>query len=179
MNYYKNSKKIKETNMADTVEQQDLGFGYYSRVLKQDFNTLEELRAAEAKYAEEQAKKEEAAKARKADADKVNDAFKAMNAAMKTFKKDKAEVTQLYHEALKGVQLEYKQRLTAIEDALYEAEQNYKKALKEFTEKNKNGYHLTLKDDDGYETTLNYDRKSSDSKAHSDLMNIFDLLFNF
>lgn len=183
MNYYKKKKENEfNTNKdysatASCTEncKADLDFSYYSKLLKRDFDSLKELRAAEAKYNEEKVKKEAAAAERKADANKVDAAFKALYAAIKTYKQDRAEVTKLYKEALKGVQLEYEQRLAAINETLSEAETAYKTALKEFTDKNQNGYHLTLRDGDGYEAVF----KSTDSTGHFDFSSLFDLLFKF
>jgi hypothetical protein len=60
-----------------------------------------------------------------------------------------------------------------VHDKLAAAEAAYEAALKEFTEKYPEGYHLTLKDGD-FETTISSKTSKSDVAKAVDL---FDLLF--
>ena len=73
---------------------------YFSRVLNEPFNTVELLKEAEAAhYAKLKAKEDKAAQ-KKADAQKVEDAFKNLNAARKTYKEKLSQLTTEYSEAL-------------------------------------------------------------------------------
>ena len=59
---------------------------FYSKVLKEPFNSIEELmEAEEAYYAKLKAKEDKAAE-KKADAVKVEEAFKSLNASRKAYK---------------------------------------------------------------------------------------------
>ena len=149
-------------------------YGYYSKLLKEPFDTIEELQEAEEAYYAKQKAKEDAANVRKAEASKVEDAFRALNAAKKSYKADLAEITQLYADALKGVELEFSNRKAELNRQLSEAEQIYKDALKSFTEKYPEGYRLHLKDGD-YESVISTEAKTD----ASEITNLFDLLFRF
>ena len=63
----------KETEMNT-----DLGYGFYSNILKRPFESLDALKKAEAVHFEEQKAKEEKASKKKADAKKVEEAFKIL-----------------------------------------------------------------------------------------------------
>ena len=158
---------------------------YYSKVLKEPFNSIDELmEAEEAYYAKLKAKEDKAAE-KKADATKVEEAFKKLNAARKAYKEDLNEVTKVYSEGLVALKAKFEESCKAIKDAFAEAEANYKKALKDFTSKYPEGYHLTLKDGD-FETTISSQTSGSNkatiNKAAYDskrIADIFDLIFNF
>ena len=160
----------------------DINYGYYSKLLNKPFDSVAELREAEAAYYAEQKAKEEKVAAKKADAQKVEDAFKALNAARKEYKEKLTQLTKDYSEELTNLRKAFEYGKKDIQDALAAAEDNYSKALKEFTDKHQQ-YHLTLKDGD-FETTISGSRgvqpKADDSKkANADLLNLFDLMFNF
>ena len=153
---------------------------YYSKVLKEPFNSIEELmEAEEAYYAKLKAKEDKAAE-KKADATKVEDAFKKLNAARKAYKDDLNEVTKVYSEGLVALKAKFEESCKAIKDTLAAAEAGYADALKAFTEKYPEGYHLTLKDGD-FETTIS-SQTSGSTKAKAtisdDFLNSFlDLIF--
>ena len=164
-------------NEDDTV---GVNFGYYSKVLNKPFDTIKELRDAENAYYAEQKAKADAAATKKADAQKVEEAFKALNTARKEYKEKLTQLTKEYAEELTTLKNALELGKKDIQDALAAAEDNYAKVLKEFTTKYQQ-YHLTLKDGD-FETTISGSSNKVQNKEVKDpsqvnLMNIFDLFF--
>ena len=158
-----------------TGEKTTLNYGFYSRVLNKPFDSLSELMAAEAAYYDELKVKEDAAAQKKADAQKVEDAFKALNAARKEYKEKLAQLTTEYSEELTTLKKAFELGKEDLRNILANAEDAYSKELKNFTAKYDN-YHMTLKDGD-FETTLSGSKsantvKTMDSKAVSDLFNM-------
>ena len=158
-------------------------YGYYSKLLKKPFDSVEELKKAEANHYAEIKAKEDKAAAKKADALRVEGAFKALNQARREYKEKLTQLTKEYSEQLTHLKEAFELGKKDIHDKLAGAEDNYSKALKEFTDRHKEGYHLTLKDGD-FETTISgssktQDAKKTDIKDHNqvNLFNIFDLLF--
>ena len=101
------------------VEEAKHNYSFYSNVLNQKFDTVEELEAAEKAHQEEQIKKETALATRKADAQKVDDMW------------------QKLVEARKNAMLSIK-----------EAEKDYSEAVNEFVKKY-GSYHKTYSSSDG------------------------------
>ena len=129
-----------ETPTVETKE--TINYGFYSKVLQKPFDSLSELMAAEDAYAAEQRAKEEKVSQKKLDAQKVEDAFKALNAARKIYKEDLTQLTKEYSEALETIKKSFEFGKKDIHDKLAAAEDAYAEALKEFTDKYAN-YHLT------------------------------------
>lgn len=163
-------------------------YAFYSKPLKQVFDSLDELRAAEAKHFAELKAKEDKAASKKADAKKVEDAFKALNLARKNYKEDLTQLTQEYSEALANTKKAFEVGKADIQSKLAAAEDAYAKELKEFTSKYEQ-YHITLKDGD-FETTISgsqsvankkdvKNNEKLEKKENTDLLNLFDLLFSF
>lgn len=164
-------------------------YAFYSKPLKQVFDSLEELRVAEAKHFAELKAKEAKAAAKKAEAQKVEDAFKALNKARREYKENMTQLTQEYSEALADIKKAFEVGKKDIHDKLAAAEDVYNAALKEFIAAHPEGYHVTLKDGD-FETTISgsqhiankNDTKNPEKlekKNDTDLLNLFDLLFSF
>lgn len=164
-------------------------YAFYSKPLKQVFDSLDELRAAEAKHFAELKAKEDKAAAKKAEAQKVEDAFKALNKARKNYKEDLTQLTQEYSEALTNIKKAFEVGKKDIHDKLAAAEDTYNVALKEFIAAHPEGYHVTLKDGD-FETTISGSQSAAnkkdvknnetlEKKENTDLLNLFDLLFSF
>ena len=160
----------------------DLDFGYYSKVLKQPFDSITALRDAEAKYYDAEKAKADKAAQKKADAQKVEDAFKALNAARKEYKEKLTQLTKEYSEELTTLKKAFELGKKDIHDSLAAAEDAYSKALKEFTSKY-DSYHFTMRDGD-FETTISGSRSQDTAKkpevkdpSQVNLMNIFDLFF--
>lgn len=166
----KNTKKPVDEKMNDSIM-------YYSKLLQKPFSTIEELKAAEAKkHAEEEAKVQKA-NTRRADAQVVEESFKELNKARKTYKEDIATVTDLYRKNLAALKTAFTKDTQDIKEKLEKAENAYATALRAFTEKYPEGYHLTLKDGD-FETTISGARKPSKLDL-SWMDEIMDCLFNF
>ena len=160
-------------------EKETLDYGFYSNVLKKPFERLEDLKQAEYVYYEELKAKEDKAAQKKADAKKVEDAFKALNAARKAYKEDLTALTAEYSKELEHLKKAYELGKKDISDTLADAEDAYSDALKEFTDKYDN-YHMCLKDGD-FETTISGSKsadtvKAMDTKAVSE---IFNMLFGW
>lgn len=166
-------------NEAKKPEATETGYSYFSNVLKAPFSTVNELKQAEEAYYAKLKAKEDKAAQKKADASKVEDAFKVMNAARKVYKETITELTTKYTEDLRKLKAAFESDKQSISDALAKAEEGYSAALKAFTDKYPEGYHITLKDGD-FETTIS-SQTSTDNKTYSanTVGEILDLLFNF
>lgn len=149
-------------------------YGYYSRVLQKPFDTLDELNEAEATFYESQRAKEVKAATKKSDAAKVEEAFKALNAARKAYKDDLIKLTADYADSLKKMKAGFENAKATIHERLATAETTYEEALRAFTEKYPEGYHLTLKDGD-FETTIRSSKNVATDAAKA--FDIFDMLF--
>lgn len=173
-NYNISAKEMKDAvkQAKNTAKKDVQDYGYYSKVLKEPFDSIEELKEAEEAYYARLKAKEDQAAAKKAEAKKVEDAFIALNAARKTYKAEMQEAATTYSEELITLKERFEKVREDIHKRLEEAETTYDTALKEFIEKHPEGYHLTLKDGD-FETTIsgNY------NKEPVSLLNLFDLLF--
>ena len=152
----------------------DVGYGYYSKLLKEPFDSIEELQKAEEAYYAKQKAKEDAAAQKKADALKVEDAFKALNAARKTYKENLTQLTKEYAESLDNLKKAFELGKKDIHNQLAEAEEAYQAALKEFDTAHPEGYHVTLHDGD-FETTLSKQASGSLSTKPTDIFDIFDI----
>ena len=157
-------------------EKTELDYGFYSNILKKPFERLEDLKKAEYVYQEELKAKEAKAAAKKADAQKVEDAFKALNAARKTYKEKLGQLTTEYSEALTELKKAYDLGKKDITSKLAEAEDAYSKALKEFTDAHPEGYHITLKDGD-FETTISGKSTLETDKTSDAYSDFFRMIF--
>ena len=157
-------------------------YAFYSKPLKQVFDSLEDLKAAEAKHFAELKAKNEQAAAKKADAQKVEDAFKALNAARKAYKENLTQLTNEYSTAIAELKQAFELGKKDITEKLAAAEDAYNTALKEFNTAHPEGYHVTLKDGD-FETTISRSNKvqpkAKESVSDNELINLFNLLFGF
>jgi hypothetical protein len=154
------------------------GYAYYSRVLKEVFDSPKELLEAEEAYYAKQKAKEEKAAVKKADAVKVEEAFKALNNARKEYKEQITLVAENYGKELKELKAAFEEAKELVEKRLAYAENKYSDALKDFNDKYPEGYHITLKDGD-FETTISRNDESTPKVLDSSLHDLFDLLFNF
>ena len=170
----------KNANVQNSGEKETLDYGFYSNVLKKPFERLDDLKRAEAVYYEEQKAKEDKAAQKRAEAHKVENAFKALNVARKAYKEDLTQLTKEYAEELEQLKRAYELGKKDIHNKLADAEENFEKAHKEFTAAHPEGYHLTLKDGD-FETTIS-GSKTNDKEADktvNDVFDIFNYLFGF
>ena len=160
-----------------TKKNNNVEYGYYSRLLKQPFDSVKELQEAEEAYYAKQKAREDAAAVKKADAKKVEDAFKALNTARKTYKEDLTQLTKEYAESLENLKKAFELGKKDIHNKLAEAEEVYQAALKEFTGKY-DSYHISLKDGD-FETTLSKQTSESTPAPTKKPIDIFDLFLNW
>ena len=176
---YKNTNfKQHKANMKDSIANKKFAtneYGYYSKILEKPFDSLTELREAEAVHFAQLQKKEEKTAQKRAEALRVEESFKALNTARKVFKAELEELTSTYRDDLTKLKAAFEEDRAKIYAALSSAEQDYDTALKAFIEKYPEGYHLTLKDGD-FETTIS--GGSSSDKDYS-LSDIFSILFGF
>jgi chromosome segregation ATPase len=159
---------------ANKVER---AYSYYSNVLKEPFDSIEQLKEAEATYYAKLKAKEDKAAQKKADATKVEDAFNELNTARKLYKESLIKLTEEYSNDLKELKTAFETHKSEIQDDLAAAETAYSTALKEFTDKYPEGYHLTLKDGD-FETTISSNRTKSTDMLNSGF-DLFDWIFGF
>jgi seryl-tRNA synthetase len=155
---------------------------YYSKVLNAPFESLEALRAAEDEHYVKLKAKEDKAAEKKADATAVEEAFKALNAARKTYKEDINELTKVYSQGLADLKEKFESSRKTIKENLAKAEDGYSNALKAFIDKYPEGYHLTLKDGD-FETTISgqtcESNKATVKTGAVKPVDLFDLLFSW
>lgn len=171
-NYNRFEKNMNNENKAFKDAAVKPNYSFYSNVLQKPFETVEALHEAEAAYYEAQRAKEAKAASKKSDATKVEDAFKALNAARKSYKDELVALTSSYAESLKKLKAGFESDKATIQNKLAQAEAVYETALREFNAKYPEGYHLTLKDGD-FETTIHSARSGDLTKA----VDLFDLLF--
>lgn len=148
---------------------------FYSEKLNKLFETEKELIAAEKELADKEAKKAEAAKEKKAEALKVEEAFKARNAARRTYNDRIVEAKKVYNTILEEAKKAFNDAVTAATKEKDAAEKIYDAALKEFTTKHPEGYHMTLKDGDNVVTISSQGEAISNiAKEYNQLL---DLIF--
>ena len=149
---------------------------YYSDTLDKLFETEKELKAAEKADAEEKAKKEGARVVGKKESSEVEDAFKARNAARKTYNEKLVEARKTYNAALRKAKDEFEADLKESTEALEKAEADYDNKLKAFQKAHPEGYRLSLKDGDNVVTytsnPVDYQVKSI-SKEFDDMLDMF------
>lgn len=154
---------------------------YYSELTKQLYETEKEAIAAEKKLEAEKAEAAKKASAKKAEANKVEEAFKARNAARREYNSKVIDARKAYNTALVEAKKAFDAAINDATATKDKAEEVYNSALKEFTDKHPEGYHMTLKDGDNV-TTLS---RSSDkqlekvSKEYNDFIDTFVKFFNF
>ena len=160
------------------VRKDEIEYIYYSKVLKQPFESVEELKEAEATYFAEIKAKEDKAATKKADAKKVEDAFKSLNQARRDYKDNLIKLTNVYQEELNKLKTDFETSRDRVKASLADAEAGYQKALKEFTDKYPEGYHITLKDGD-FETTISGSNTTSKNSYRNDdvVKELFNLFF--
>ena len=168
---YKNTANRKATSVSNKIEPT---YSYYSKVLQKPFDTITELEQAECVYYAELKAKEDKAATKKADASKVEAAFKNMNQARRDYKENILKLTDLYQKELRDLKNNFESEKGRIQSALADAENTYSTTLKAFTDKYPEGYHLTLKDGD-FETVVD----SSSAKTSEKLDNFEDFYSDF
>jgi chromosome segregation ATPase len=156
------------------TKKNNVEYGYYSKLLKEPFDNIEELKEAEEAYNAKMKAKEDAAAKKKADALKVEDAFRSLNAARKIYKENLTQLTKEYAESLDQLKKAFELGKKDIHNQLAEAEEAYQAALKEFDTAHPEGYHVTLHDGD-FETTLSKKTSGDTSNRPADIFDIFSI----
>lgn len=149
---------------------------FYSEKLKKLFDTEKDLVAAEKVVDEENAKKKLASEQKKEEASKVEDAFKARNAARREYNTKLVEARKIYNDAIIAAKKAFNETLTTATDAKDKAEEAYNTALKEFTAKYES-YHMTLKDGDNVVTISNASDKNFETMG-KEFNSFLDSLLN-
>lgn len=156
--------------MKETYE---ANYGYFSKLLNKPFDTVEELVAAEKAEIEARNAKLKKSEDKKADAKKVEEAFKAVNAAKKTYEAEALEAQKACAKIIADAKAAYAQAVEASRKKVEAAEAKYAEAVKDFTAKHPEGYHMTLRDGD---TITSISHAAYDSMVH-DFYNSFLKLF--
>lgn len=151
-------------------------FMYYSKVLKEPFGSITELKEAEEAYYAKLKAKEDKAAQKKADAAKVEEAFKGLNTTRRAYKESLVKLADKYSKDLVKLKETFEADKAELQDILAAAEEAYAAAIKSFTERYPEGYHLTLKDGD-FETTISSQTKTN--KEDNTVADIFSMLFGF
>jgi regulator of protease activity HflC (stomatin/prohibitin superfamily) len=149
---------------------------FYSEKLKKLFDTEKDLVAAEKVVDEENEKKKLASEQKKEEASKVEDAFKARNAARREYNTKLVEARKIYNDAIIAAKKAFNETLTTATDAKDKAEEAYNTALKEFTAKYES-YHMTLKDGDNVVTISNASDKNFETMG-KEFNSFLDSLLN-
>lgn len=149
---------------------------YYSEKLKKLFDTESELTVAEKVVDEENEKKKLASEQKKEEASKVEDAFKARNAARREYNTKLVEARKIYNDAIIAAKKTFNETLTSATEAKDKAEEAYNTALKEFTAKYES-YHMTLKDGDNVVTISNASDKNFETMG-KEFNSFLDSLLN-
>lgn len=146
---------------------------FYSEKLKKLFNTEQEVLDAEKALDEENEKKKVAAEQKKAEASKVEEAFKARNAARREYNEKVISLRKEYHDVVVAAKAKFEEGIAEAAKAKDDSEDAYNEALKEFTNKHPEGYHMTLKDGDNVITLSRARDKDFEdiSKEYSDFLN--------
>lgn len=149
---------------------------FYSEKLKKLFDTEKELVEAEKVVDEENEKKKLASEQKKEEASKVEDAFKARNAARREYNTKLVEARKIYNDAIIAAKKDFNETLTSATEAKDKAEEAYNTALKEFTAKYES-YHMTLKDGDNVVTISNSSDKNFETMG-KEFNSFLDSLLN-
>lgn len=149
---------------------------FYSEKLKKLFDTEKDLVAAEKVVDEENEKKKLASEQKKEEASKVEDAFKARNAARREYNTKLVEARKIYNDAIIAAKRAFNETLTSATEAKDKAEEAYNVALKEFTAKYES-YHMTLKDGDNVVTISNASDKNFETMG-KEFNSFLDSLLN-
>ena len=146
---------------------------YYSEKLNKLYDTEKDLQTAEQELADAEAKKAEAAREKKAEAKVVEDAFKARNAARREYNEKVISLRKEYHDAVVAAKANFEEGIAEAAKAKDDSENAYNEALKDFTNKHPEGYHMTLKDGDNVITLSRARDKDFEdiSKEYSDFLN--------
>ena len=150
---------------------------YYSKVLKEPFETIEELfEAEEAHFAKLEAEKAAAAQ-KKSDTEKVEAAYAALGTARKDHKESMAVLAHEYSVKLAELKHDFETACANNKAVLTAAEEAYSNALKEFADKHPEGYHLEFNNGDTKTVIRSNRRQSNFTHKDEPTADLFDWLF--
>lgn len=161
-----------QTAFTEASTKGNSNYGFYSKVLQKPFDTLVELAEAEAKFFEAENAKKKAAEAKKADAAKVEDAFKKLNTAKRAYNEDVYTAKKEYLAEVGAAKEKLNKRLETCEETLFVANKSYDEALKEFTKAHPEGYHVTLRDEDNVVTISSKSEATEGTDMPTDVFNL-------
>lgn len=147
---------------------------YFSEELNKNFDTIEELEAAEKAFKEENEKKLADKEARKAEAKVVEDAYSALTEAKKARTQVLKDALEEYRQACSEAKEKYLATRDAQDLLVKKAEEAKEKALDEFTKKHPEGFHLTLHGSDGSTTTISTNTYKAIAPEFSDFFKEVD-----
>jgi len=133
---------------------------FLSEKLNKYFESELDCVKAEKELEEAEAKKRELANAKKAEAAKVEDAFKKLNAAKKNLNEVAEAAGKAYVAAVREAKKIYDAAFANANKSKEEAEAEFNKQLEIFNKAHPEGFHLTLRDGDvvkTYSTTSRVD----------------------
>lgn len=159
--------KDTETKITST---EGSDYGFYSRLLDKVFNSVDELKAAEKAELDARHEKEQKAVVKKAEATKVEDAYKAYAAAVKVRDSEISKAKKTCAEAIAEAKSTYFAEVNKAQEKLDAAEVAYNTALQEFLKNHPEGFHTTYRDGDTI-TTLSYN-------IYRDMLNSFDNFYD-
>lgn len=169
---FNNDVELKEKEKFAT-ESGELEYGFYSKRLQKAFDSLEDLRAAEQAVIAEAEAKKRAAEAKKAEASKVEEAYKSLNSVKRAYNDGLIEAKKAYLAVLQTAREKYETTLKTLNASLEAAQKCYDEALAEFTKAHPEGFHITLKDRDNVSTIS----RSGNIKDADVFENLFDFIF--
>lgn len=124
-------------------------YGYYSKLLKEPFDTLQELNDAEQAYLDKEELKAAAEAQEQADKVKLEEAYKDLIAARDAYKEGLNARTLQYSNELKAVQQSFQDDKEVLKNLLTAVEDNYNELHKAFLKKYPNGYSFSVDNGDG------------------------------
>ena len=151
---------------------------FYSEVTKKLYESEKDLIAAEKEVAAAEEKKVAAAKAKKAEALKVEAAFKNSNDAKREYNAKVIAARKAYSETVAAARKAFEEAVadaTKIKDA---ADAAYTTALKDFTAKHPEGFHITLNDGDNVMTVSSHGNSVDFDKEYKEYNSFLNQLLN-
>lgn len=147
---------------------------YYSEILNKYFDSEDECVKAEAEHKRAEAAKAEAKALVAKESKGVEEAFKARNAARRTYNEKLIELRKTYDQTVRAAEEAFRTGLKEVREAKDVAEDDYDKKLSEFQKAHPEGYRLCLKDGDNVATITSdpFDYKPA-SSYFDDMLDLF------
>ena len=151
---------------------------YYSEILNKNFDKVEDLEKAEKEHAEAEQRKADAKALVAKESEKVQDAFKARNAARRAYNEKLIELRKAYNEAVKQAEKEFTDGLKEVTEAKDKAEVDYDEKLRAFQNAHPEGYRICLKDGDNVITMSSSpaEFRRNLNKEFDDMLDLFSNL---